>query len=189
MWVFTYQGVGGYTESEGVRVDDGQLFFQDETASPAVFYTYDRVYGQGWVPIRSVAMQNSTFGIIYVNGDDGLRHTEALYRLDTYNCSVDSNYCFSLGGSFYDLRQNMSVYSSTGFLYDTIDYITHQAIFANNYGYTKVTTPSGLNCGGTGIRIWGKRRKSDGQLIQYVGEYFASELVCNAPNNYIINTK
>lgn len=195
MWVFTYQGAGGYTQSEGVRVDDGQYFFQDETANPVRFYTYDRIYGQGWMTIDSAYFPNpdrGDFAGIKVDFDSGSSGEAVLYRLDVSNCNLDSNYCFSLGsigGSIYDLRQNMQVYSATGSLYDTIDYITHQAIFADGYGYTKATTPSGLNCGGSGIRVWGKRRKSDGQLIQFYGDYFGSELVCNDPTNYIINTK
>ena len=195
MWVFVYSGLneqGGYTGTEGVRVDHGQYFFQDES-DPNLFWTYDRAYGQGFVPIRSALKVTIDFYLIYVNTDYNEKLFQFLYRLDIFNCK-NWNMCNldGKGGSYYSLRSDINVYNKEGLFMETIIAATYDIVFAIGYGFTKVTTVNQLSCGGTGIAVYGKRRKSDGMILRYYndpGRYFyASDLICAHPSTYKINT-
>lgn len=203
MWAFVYEGEGGYTKdfdnNLNVRVDDGQYFFQDEGSS-GIFWTYDRQRG-GYK--RVAGAENTKYpGVwyfidVYLDINPEVPVQKPIIRLDTFNCLwYGGSYCnpgglYSSGGSVYSLRSDISVYLNDGSFYETIKAADYDVVIANNYGYTKATDTSGLNCGGSGILISGKRRKSDGTIIDYYPLHtWASELICADPlNGYKINTR
>ncbi|SDM29297.1 hypothetical protein SAMN05428961_1132 [Paenibacillus sp. OK060] len=185
MWVYVYEGNEGYLNvNETISVDDGQLFFQNDT-NKETMYTWNRL-ANSWATVSCPVLASNESKVQLHPG--GFYHR--LIRLDSMNCNV-WNKCNASGagsGSYYTLRQSINIYNSSGSLYTTINSSTSEIVFAYGYGFTKANSPSEISGTGVGIRVYGYRNKSTGAVTKFNGEYFASELYKSSPTSYLINT-
>ncbi|MEW4428903.1 hypothetical protein AB1I68_15645 [Paenibacillus pabuli] len=185
MWVYVYEGNEGFLDvNETIKVDDGQLFFQNDS-NKEMMYTWNRK-NNSWATVSAPVLVSNESKVQLHPG--GFYHR--LIRLDAMNCNVwnKCNASSAGSGSYYSLRQSINVYSSSGSLHTSINASTYDIVFAYGYGYTKASSPSEISGTGVGIRVYGYRNRTTGIVTKFNGEYYASELYKSVPTSYAVNT-